>query len=541
MLWQLLSDEEPLLAMVAQRLSSFSEREGTLEILVPSASKPLSALLTSLGIAADRDAFAFETLPGIHRIPCGSIILLLHRTASAAPWRETDTAPDLIFALGTEKTGALRGLMKENTMLVFHQNPLKIAPVFEEKEDGFCLSRVSKRDKSTFVKRSDEVLVVGGGLAGAMTAYALSVRGRRVRLIDEGCVPGSGASALYAGLIHPHWQASDSPLFQLTRAGFEAMIPLLQTFPAAFQPVGVLDAASSEAEYERWEKAVREGCPHPMPEDFAKLVSKDEAQVLAGLSLSRGGWWFPRAGLVHAGMLCRLLAEKSGASILTGTRVKLRRDTGGWCAVNAGGTVVGQAPTAVVCAALGTAQVLDIPRDWLGMSGLYGRISLLRDTDLPTLKTALTGDGYAARTPDGFCAVGATYEVGESPLVSEAEAHAHNLSTFPKLLNESVETIARGFYEGVRAVAQDRMPLAGRGFTRAEIDGLKYRGIPEVDAIPRAENLWICAGLGSRGITWGLAAAQYVTAGICEETPALKKSLIAGMDPARFMPKLLGC
>ena len=58
----------------------------------------------------------------------------------------------------------------------------------------------------------------------------------------------------------------------------------------------------------------------------------------------------------------------------------------------------------------------------MGLSPLYGRISLLRETDLPELRCALTGDGYVART-EGFCAVGATYEPGEAPDVAVQEAH----------------------------------------------------------------------------------------------------------------------
>ena len=173
------------------------------------------------------------------------------------------------------------------------------------------------------------------------------------------------------------------------------------------------------------------------------------------------------------------------------------------------------------------------------MNGLYGRITLLRDIDLSTLKTALTGDGYVAKTSDGFCAVGATYEPGEERGISVEAAHTHNLSTFVKLTGEMPEVVARGFYEGIRAVAQDRMPLAGRGFTSREVDGLSFKARPEARAIPRAEDLWICTGFGSRGITWGLACAEAVASEIAGEPSALTKALKASVDPARFMPKIL--
>ena len=119
-----------------------------------------------------------------------------------------------------------------------------------------------------------------------------------------------------------------------------------------------------------------------------------------------------------------------------------------------------------------------------------------------------------ASTPEGFCAVGATYEPGEARVLSESEAHEHNLATFDKLTGRRPVVTASGFYQGVRAVAADRMPLAGRAFTAETMSAFHYRGRPEVSAVPRADGLWICAGLGSRGITWGLACARLTAAGI---------------------------
>ena len=84
------------------------------------------------------------------------------------------------------------------------------------------------------------------------------------------------------------------------------------------------------------------------------------------------------------------------------------------------------------------------------------------------------------------------------------------------------------------------MPRAGRGVTSAELTELAFRGVPEASAIARAPGLWICAGLGSRGITWGLACADLVAADICGEPLPLPASLVRQLDPVRFVPKLIG-
>lgn len=533
----LLSDREPPFELFRRRLSSCS---GKTFLVVLSESLPADEILRRAGLVATEPLTGFEAMEGMHRIKCDRAHLLLARMSRDAFIKNTDLPPDIIIDETLGNLGTVKRFLANGATLLLATEPEKLPPFLDKSEEGIILRHREEEGAET-VKTDDDssVLIIGAGLAGSMMAWELSKRGFRPTVIDAGMVAGSAASALYAGLIHPHWQASDSPVFQLTRRGFSAMVPLLKRFPETFLPVGVIDAASSDEEFGRWTEAYGNEKPIRMSEDFARLLSREEASRFTGLSLSRGGWLFPQAGLVHAGKLCRRLILESGARFIPNTRVTLKRDESRWAAVNQWGISVATAKKAVVSAALGSSDVLGLPKSWLGMNGLYGRITLLRDIDLPTLKTALTGDGYVAKTPDGFCAVGATYEPGEERGISVEEAHEHNLSTFPKLTGEMPDVVAHGFYEGIRAVAQDRMPLAGRGFTVKEMEGLHFKARPEVRAIPRAEDLWICTGFGSRGITWGLACAEAVAADMAGEPSALTKALKASVDPARFMPKIL--
>lgn len=535
----LTSAEKPLLAFARQRLSAFS---GRVFLTIPvQQGMSVANVLTELGLTAETETALFEGMPGMHIVPCGDTVVYAVLSEGERPdYSSVIAVYDEIWVETPAKAAPLRRFFTEKTKLYSAENS-DDAPIWLRREKGwYCLRKGTNYIRSTYVNVRRDAIVVGAGLAGAMTAWELSRRGCRVTVIDAGCVPGSAASALFAGLIHPHWQAADSPLFRLTRAGYEAMIPLLERFPDCFIPCGVVDAASSEEEYEKWRAAYGKGVPFVMPEAFATLLSRDEARQYSGMPLTRGGWLFPRAGLVHAGRLCRRLIEASGVRMLTGCEVRLRRSNEGWEAVSSSGSVLASASQAAVCAGLATPDVIGIPRTWTGMSGLYGHISLLRDIDLPMLRTALTGDGYMASTPEGFCAVGATYESGEARVLSESEAHEHNLATFDKLTGRRPVVTARGFYEGVRAVAADRMPLAGRAFTAETMSAFHYRGRPEVSAVPRADGLWICTGLGSRGITWGLACARLTAAGICGEPLPLQASLVRQLDPARFLPKLFG-
>ena len=405
----LTSAKKPLLDFVRQRLLPLEPCE-VRTVLVPVAQETAEDVAQALGLVPGDSGFA--SMPGLHVVPCGGTRLVLVRAeTAAAALRETTTVPDVLVSMPEDINGGFRRLMGARTRLVTTA-PLEHAPGFLEPDgESWRLRSARKAPEEQQEQQgggssaSERVLIVGAGLAGAMTAWELAQRGSRAVVVDAGPVPGSGASALHAGLIHPHWQASDSPLFQLTRAGFEAMTEVLRDFPDAFIPEGVVDAASSEEEYEKWREAAAYGRPVHLPGDFASLLTREEASERAGLALSRGGWLYPKAGLVHAGRLARRMLEAAQAQVLTNMPVSLRRREGLWEAVSAQGVVVARAPKAVVCAALATPCVLGLARGTMGLSPLYGRISLLRETDLPELRCALTGDGYVART-EGFSGTG---------------------------------------------------------------------------------------------------------------------------------------
>ena len=381
-------------------------------------------------------------------------------------------------------------------------------------------------------------LVIGAGLAGALVAYRLAQQGIRASVIDRYSVPGAGASALYAGLIHPHWQRSDSPLFALTRRGYESTLSLLERFPSCFEATGVMDCATSEAEYQEWLDATRAGEPYVFPEAYLALQSREEAQRRSGLALAHGGWYFPKAGLVHCGAWVKALLAASEARVLTAMAVKVvPGESARWMAVTDAGVPLCEADQVFICAGMASASIVGARPEQLGLSPLKGRISLLPEGSL-SAKMPVTGQGYVMKT-EGFEAVGATYESERETWTAE-RAHAHNLEAFKVLFDEgaSERDLAEapwcGFYEGTRAVPEDRLPLMGPFFLGATLRAQTFKGSPELKAIARDAGLWICAGLGSRGLTWGALLAEEVVAMALARPGTLPGNLRQALDPARF-------
>lgn len=379
----------------------------------------------------------------------------------------------------------------------------------------------------------ERVIVVGAGLAGAFVTEALQARGVRVTVLDAHQVPAAGASALCCGLLHPHWQASDNPLFALTRAGFACARETLLRHPDCWAPVGVLDVARDEETERAWMAARAEARPFPMPSDFARWVSRDEAQSLSGLSVNRSAWWYEGAGLVRVGRLARTLLAESGAPIRCNTRVSLERRAGEWLALTPAGEVAARADAVVIAAGCASAGLANLSEILLPIEPLYGRISLLGNDPYPGLRTALTGHGYLGKL-DGFVGVGATYERGDARVLTVEAAHKHNFETFGDVVAPKESPLPAGFYEGIRAVSADRLPVVGAAPDAEALRGLAFRGVPQEKDLPTAEGLWLCTAMGSRGITWGRLCAQTLVREMAGEAPLLEAALVGALSPLRF-------
>ncbi len=438
-------------------------------------------------------------------------VVLVKAPADVAPWR-------FLCAEGVS---------------IYASTPTETLPGFLEQTAPNTYALRGARLKKETLPEHQDVVIVGAGLSGALCAYYFSKAGFSVTVIDERAVPAAGASALYAGLIHPHWQKDDGALFSLTRRGYREMLSLLENFPDCFDAEGVLDMAVSDDEWAYWEEAIASNVPLALADELLQLVDRETAQALTRAPVTRGGWWFPKAGLVYASRLVRALLDASGAKVITQVSVRLQKVDGGYQALDDKGTCWAQGSHAVVAAAKSSRTVLGFDADPFTLSGLWGRISLLPEGAL-TSSVPITGMGYLMNV-EGFTATGATYEP-EDARWDVVRAHAHNLEGLASMVGDTTPYPFSGAYEGERAVAKDRLPLMGAGAMPETLAPfLQTKEKPELKRLPRDVGLWVCAGLGSRGLTWGALLAKSLVARATGRPGALGLGLENALDPLRFL------
>jgi tRNA 5-methylaminomethyl-2-thiouridine biosynthesis bifunctional protein len=415
-----------------------------------------------------------------------------------------------------------------------------------EKKKGFGKKRerlfgIMKARRTKHNHRAiEDVIVIGGGLAGANVAYSLRMQGVQVRVVDQAPVPGGAASALSWGILHPHFTRDDSPLSKLSREGFLLARSRLReleekTGEPLFEPLGCLQMAHTDEIYAEWQSAASQGQPFALPADYGTLLQKEEASLKAGLSLKRGGWFFPMSGMARCGAFCRALIKASGASYRGNTQVvALKKQDKYWQLIGEFGEVIDEATDVVVCAAFASEALLGSA---LGLEALPGRITLLRDTDLTELNSPVSGEGYIAHMSDGYCGVGATYELERTGPWTETKAHENNLEKLDSLLTKSVPVVVTGAYCGVRAAGPGRLPVLG-----ASIDEEKWLSVcrshkeyPQDSSLWDQEGLWVLAGLGSRGLSMSALCADMLTSFMLGVALPADPALLKTLAPSRYL------
>ena len=349
--------------------------------------------------------------------------------------------------------------------------------------------------------------VVGAGLAGAGVAHALALRGWRVTVLDQEAAPASGASGLPAGLAVPHVSADDSPRSRITRSGIRLMAQhanRLLKVGQDWQQSGVI---------ERHRDGTAQLHPHAAWVKPYRLVQA----------------WLKQKGIAFAG----------NTQIAT-----MQRSDGLWSLCDGSGQEVGHFEVVVVAnaggctALLKSLKLLTEPENanlidkLSALQAIHGTLSHGRYAEtIPGLPAIpINGNGcFIPHVPDAegeqWC-VGSTFESDPRAAADIGSQHTSNMDRLQYLLPgtglDLAETLDRGpvsQWSATRCVTHDRLPLVG-----------------PVGSDP-SYGLWLCIGMGSRGLSFAALCAELLVARMCAEPLPIEFSLSRSLDANRVRRK----
>jgi len=336
--------------------------------------------------------------------------------------------------------------------------------------------------------------VIGAGISGAALADAMARRGWEVTVFDTHPQPAQGGSGVPAALVAPLPSADDNPATRLTRHGLRWMRQTLFALSAR----GLLRQGLD------WEAS-----------GVTRVLESGERQWQAD------GLWLRPAALVRA-----WLAHPQIAFCGEHPVARLTRHGSLWHIEGPGWKLLAQAELVLLANGLNCQSLLkalDVePRAASAVSMLhaaFGTVSIgVADGVAKCPAAPVNGAGSLIPTlpdPSGHepprWLVGADFSAQPLPVT---QAHAANLQRLQTLAPDMrAEPLAH--WQGQRCVSHDRMPLVG-----------------PLLAAPDA-TLWLCTGMGARGMAWAGVCAELLASRITGEPWPLARDLARHVDSQR--------
>ena len=337
-------------------------------------------------------------------------------------------------------------------------------------------------------------VVIGAGISGAALADAMARRDWAVTVFDTHPQPAQGGSGVPAALVAPLPSADDNPATRLTRHGLRWMRQTL----CALSARGLLHQGQA------WEAS-----------GVTRVLEPGERQW------QPDGLWLRPAALVRAWLAHPQIAFCGEHAV-----VRLTRHGSLWHVEGAGGKMLAQAELVLLANGLDCQRLLSTvetePRAASAVAMLhaaFGTVSIgMADGVANCPDAPANGAGSlipALPSPTGAESwqwlVGADFSAQALPL---AQAHAANMQRL-QTLAPGMHAEPSAHWQGQRCVSHDRLPLVG-----------------PLLAAPDA-TLWLCAGMGARGMAWAGMCAELLASRISGEPWPLARDLARHVDSQR--------
>ena len=396
----------------------------------------------------------------------------------------------------------------------------------------------------------DNAIVIGGGIAGCSSAYALAQRGIKVTLLERNPDIASEASGNPLAMLYPRLSGNDDSS-QFALAAYLHSIALFKTLdlPASdFNACGMLQLGFNARELTRIQKAAAD-----YPASSIRYVSKSEASLIAGIDITHDALYLPEAAWVKPQPLCRRLIQHKNISSITLKEVFNILKINNLFEINFNDGSKLQSPLVIIANANDAQQLC--PGLPLNAQAVRGQVSLLKAAaGSENLHTIICSDGYfspAAYDQDSahLHCLGATFSAAGSTanraaeLTLSAADHATNLDKLhnisPGLYQDLKDNITGGRVS-LRCTAGDYWPLAGQLLDVNTLQAKPPRPGTDVNSLPWVNGLYINAAHGSKGFTTAPLCAELIASMACNQPLPISAELAGWLNPNRFLLKQMG-
>lgn len=396
--------------------------------------------------------------------------------------------------------------------------------------------------------REGEVLIIGGGIASAMTALSLVERGRHVTLLCEDGEPASGASGNRQGALYPLLNGEHDALSRFYSLAFgfarNRLLALATHHPVAFSLCGVTQLGYDDKSAAKLAK-MSQG---PFPPELMHPLSAAEVEQVVGLPCDADGVSYPLGGWLCPADLTRAAIREAQASgrlevVFNAAVTRIAEEDDGWRVESQDGRAW-QAPNLVVAAGHKLPALL--PFAELPLYPVRGQVSHVPTTaGLSQLKTVLCYDGYLTPAHNGAHCIGASYGRNQTDLAYRADEQEQNRARLQACVPHQrwpaeVDVSGAQARVGVRCASRDHLPVAGPVARLAALaDHDVNAPADQQSTLPLHAGLYVLGALGSRGLCSAPLCGELVASEICGDPLPLAADLLEALHPARYWMRRL--
>ena len=435
-----------------------------------------------------------------------------------------------------------QGKKKEMLLAVMQNNPIT--------NKGYYLRpRITK---------PQHVSIIGGGIASACAAYALTKQGVKVTLYCKDTSLAQGGSSNAIGALYPllHQQEDDiSSFYQQAFWRAKALYTEIaeKGFSFAHQWCGLLEVSYKEALIKR-QRAFES--LNTWPNDLIHGVNAKQASDLANIDLAYGGLFMPNAGWISPQDLVKQIFNAAKATsrlkIMTDTHItKIRQVTNtrsnesgtSWSLTSNQGEF--NASVLVICGGADAIKIEQLKS--LPLTATRGQVTSMKSNkQINKLSTVICHKGYLTPENKGIHCIGATFQKNDTNITTNKADDDYNLTMLDKCLPELSSTIdwqeqdISSNKARLRCMSQDHLPLVGavpdiKEHVHAYPHLAKDKNWKYSQTAPCIDNLYVLLGLGARGLCSAPLAADILTAELCGSPYPVDNKMLFNLSPNRFI------
>ncbi len=349
-----------------------------------------------------------------------------------------------------------------------------------------------------------DTIVIGTGIAGCCTAYALQQKGQKVLLLDRSGLAASGGSGAAGAFISPKI-GKGSPLQTLTNEAFHfAKDFYLKHFPKYFHQTGLIRIPKDKDDAEKFST-------YEIFNDSKYLWVSKEKLLTLGIKNSEESFMFEEAGVCDAPEVCAAILEQ--VPHVQCDVKSLSFEDNVW-------RVDGYNSKNIVLATGYQNDLFDMR--YMGVKGTWGSRGNYRSA--LDLKVSMHKSISVSANIDGIIKTGATHVKSKEPCMICDGKPLKGLFESASQIVDTSDFVLKETFCGMRSGSKDYFPLLGKvidvPFMLENYPAIVRGAKPEMRHI---DHLFVCNGLGGRGFVFAPLLAEWLAESIVNNTEIDKR------------------